>query len=149
MAENNYPDLSYSEVFKIQKIKEAFKKDADYIKNSPYSEATKNTLNTLFNRNIDSSEKIKLEDVKEIDLEKETTLVYLRLKELMDTALDNTEEARILKDSSNILEKLLGYAERARNLRYISDLERTILKVVKILPEESRTEVINILKMKE
>lgn len=67
----------------------------------------------------------------------------------MDTALDNTEEARILKDSSNILEKLLGYAERARNLRYISDLERTILKVVKILPEESRTEVLNILKMKE
>ena len=55
MAQKNYPDLTYPEVYKVQTIGINLKSDKDYIENSPYSQPIKDSLNSIFFRNPETS----------------------------------------------------------------------------------------------
>lgn len=144
--EHNYPELTYPEVYKVQTVYIQSKKDASYISNSPYTDAVKASLNAMFNRTSDENNRPQKEDLEDLDLEEEINLVYTRTKRLMDGSLETNEELTVLKNATGMLEKLLGMAERAKNLRYIRDLEQKIIKVAKIMPEDSRNELLNMLK---
>lgn len=151
MAKDNYPDLTYPEVYKVQTIGIKLKTDRDYIKNSPYSEAIKDSLTAIFLRDsensIDIEPSISAEDIKNINIEDETVKVYVQTRTLLDSGkLETTEKIRVLQTQTNLLEKQLSLQERAKNLRYVKDLENALLKVCKTLPEEGRLEILQILK---
>lgn len=146
MSANNYPEITYPEVYKVQSVQINLKKDPDYIKNSPYSEAVKTALLAMFTRASEAQSRPQKEDLADLDLEEEINLVYTRTKRLMDGSLETNEELTVLKNATGMLEKLLGMTERAKNLRYIRDLEQKIIKIAHNLPEESRNELLNMLK---
>ena len=146
MEKTNYPDITYPQVFNIQTIFMNFKKDPDYIKNSPYSEAVKTGLESIFRRATEHENRIQRADLVDLNLEEEANLVYSRTKQLMDKPLEPNEELSILKNAAVMLEKLLDLTERAKNQRYIRDLEQKILKIAQKMPEESRNELLNMLK---
>jgi hypothetical protein len=146
MDKNQYPDISYPEVYKVQTVFMQHKKDPEYINKSPYSEAVKTSLSSMFERITDTEERVQAEDLVDLDLEEETNLVYTRTKQLMNKSLATNEELTVLKSAAGLLEKLLGMAERAKNLRYIRDLEQKIIKIAQTMPEESRSELLNMLK---
>lgn len=146
MADKKYPEITYPEVFAFQTIFMNTKKDPKYIDDSPYSEAVKTGLKSMFCRVKVAEEKVSKEDLVELDLEEETNLVYTRTKQLMDRPLEPNEELAILKNAAGMLEKLLAMAEKAKNLRYIRDLEQKLIKIARNLPEEDRKELLNMLK---
>lgn len=145
-SNKKYPEVNYPEVFAFQTIFMNIKKDPTYIDESPYTEAVKTGLKSMFCRVKDAESKIKKEDLVELDLEEETNLVYTRTKQLMDRPLEPNEELAILKNATGMLEKLLAMAERTKNLRYIRDLEQKIIKIARTLPENDRNELLNMLK---
>lgn len=151
MAQKNYPDLTYPEVYKVQTIGINLKSDKDYIENSPYSQPIKDSLNHIFFRNPETSpalqESITSADIENVNIEDETVKVYLQTRTLLDSGkLETTEKIRVLQTQTNLLEKQLSLQERAKNLRYVKDLENAILKVCKVLPEDNRLEILQILK---
>lgn len=151
MAQKNYPDLTYPEVYKVQTIGINLKSDKDYIENSPYSKPIKDSLNHIFFRNPETSpalrESLTSADIENVNIEDETVKVYLQTRTLLDSGkLETTEKIRVLQTQTNLLEKQLSLQERAKNLRYVKDLENAILKVCKVLPEDNRLEILQILK---
>lgn len=151
MAQKNYPDLTYPEVYKVQTIGINLKSDKDYIENSPYSQPIKDSLNHIFFRNPETSpalqESLTSADIENVNIEDETVKVYLQTRTLLDSGkLETTEKIRVLQTQTNLLEKQLSLQERAKNLRYVKDLENAILKVCKVLPEDNRLEILQILK---
>ena len=142
--QNNYPELTYPEVYKVQTIAIKLKEDPEFIKNSPYKDHIKTALNAIFQRSAVS--KVSQENLQELDLETETQYIYERTKELLNSGMDKKEELQILKNATDLLDKLLTAKERARNQRYIKDLENKIIKIAKILPEESRNELLVMLR---
>lgn len=146
MQKANYPEISYPEVYKIQTVQIQLKKDPNYIEESPYSEAVKTALSSIFNRNNDNQSRPQKEDLEDLDLEEEINLVYTRTKRLMDGSLETSEELTVLKNATGMLEKLLGMTERAKNLRYIRDLEQKIIKIAQNMSEDARNELLNMLK---
>lgn len=141
---NNYPELTYPEVYKVQTIAIKLKEDPEFIKNSPYKDYIKTALNAIFQRSAVS--KVSQENLQELDLETETQYIYERTKELLNSGMDKKEELQVLKNATDLLDKLLTAKERARNQRYIKDLENKIIKIAKILPEESRNELLVMLR---
>lgn len=151
MAKDNYPDLTYPEVYKVQTIGIKLKTDKDFIKNSPYSDAIKDSLTAIFLRDsensIDLEASVNPEDIKNVNIEDETVRVYMQTRTLLDSGkLETTEKIRVLQTQTNLLEKQLSLQERAKNLRYVKDLENALIKVCKSLPEEGRLEILQILK---
>ena len=127
------------------------KTDKDFIKNSPYSDAIKDSLTAIFLRDsensIDLETSVNPEDIKNVNIEDETVRVYMQTRTLLDSGkLETTEKIRVLQTQTNLLEKQLSLQERAKNLRYVKDLENALIKVCKNLPEEGRLEILQILK---
>lgn len=145
-----YPELTYPEVYKVQTVGINLKDNPDYIKNSPYSNVIKDALTYIFVRNSEEINKLYRTNIlnsKELNLEDETLNVYLQTKELLDSGqLETTEKIRVLQTQTNLLEKQLTLQERAKNLRYVQDLENALVKVCKTLDEDKRREIIQILK---
>lgn len=151
MAQGSYPELTYPEVYKVQTVGIKLKSDRDYIKNSPYSDAIKDSLTSIFLRESENKSdfepSIQPEDIKNINIEDETVKVYVQTRTLLDSGkLETTEKIRVLQTQTNLLEKQLSLQERAKNLRYVKDLENVLIKICKKLPEDSRLEILQILK---
>ena len=151
MPQGSYPELTYPEVYKVPTVGIKLKSDTDYIKNSPYSDAIKDSLTSIFLRESENKSdfepSVRPEDIKNINIEDETVKVYVQTRTLLDSGkLETTEKIRVLQTQTNLLEKQLSLQERAKNLRYVKDLENALIKICKKLPEDSRLEILQILK---
>lgn len=142
--QNEYPDLTYPEVYKLQTVAIKLKDNPEYIKNSPYKDHIKTALHAIFQRS--GNTKVSHDNLSDIDMEEETQYIYERTKELLNSGLDKKEELQVLKNATDLLDKLLQAKERARNQRYVKDLENKIIKITKILPEETRNELLVMLR---
>jgi hypothetical protein len=144
MKESKYPRLGYPEVYAMQQIVIAFKKDPNYLENSPYSELVKETLLALFTNPIVAAG-TSVGDVGELNLEKETQYLYEKTKELLNASKDMKENITLVKNAQDLLAKSLDLYERAKNYRYVKDLEKAVVEVTKILPEEHKEKVLKTL----
>lgn len=150
---DNYPEITYPEVYKVQTIGIKLRSDSEYIEKSPYTTPIKDALTAIFFRdskkiNKDSEKSSEPISIEDINIEEETLKLYSQTKELLesDTPLETSERIRIIQTQTNLLEKQLYQYERAKNISYVKNLENAVIKVCKTLDKEKRDEILQILK---
>lgn len=142
MKNNNYPDVSYQNVFDIYTIGQEIRKNPAYLNDSPYSDSVKKALKLIFQsetkQKTTSTSAISSSDLDELNLELEVKNLYMQTKELLYSEnLDEKDKASIQKTAASQLEKLLDMAERSKNLRYIKEFESKVLSYLKkAMPEQ-------------
>ena len=151
MNPTKYDPIDYPEVYKIHLVGLALKRDPAYIKNSPYSDLVKKTLTDIFTKtsNVDLSSGLASETLSELNLETETQFLYEKTKEMMQTTKDLKDNISLIKNAHDLLSKLLETAEKAKNLRYIKDLEKVVIEVTNELTPEQKAKIIQVLKVGE
>ena len=142
MNDNSYPDLDDSE---LQILLQNVKHNKGYLDDPdcPYSEHVKNLLRST----VQEIEEI--EDLEDLDLVHESSRLLKELKLQKDKLgeQDHTEAMAYYRTSTQLLEKLITYQERANSVKRISEFYATVMGVLeeKLEPEQI-TEVRNRLK---
>ena len=67
----------------------------------------------------------------------------------MQTTKDLKDNISLIKNAHDLLSKLLETAEKAKNLRYIKDLEKVVIEVTNELTPEQKAKIIQVLKVGE
>lgn len=136
--QNNYPSITYEQVFALYTISQNMKQDPTYLENSPYSETIRKSLQLIFHKvernNLYASE-ISSED---LDLKQETQSLYRETKALLHTnVLDEKDKAAIIKTATSQMEKIISLIERSEAISQIREFEAKVLRVLKkVLPEQ-------------
>lgn len=135
--QNKYPDVSYESVFNIYTIVQSNKRDKTFIEKSPYSEPVKKALLLLANPNPVAKE-VDVDNI-DIDLRKESEVLYIQTKQLLNSKeLDEKDKASVLKTATTLLEKLLNLLERSENIQHVRDFETRVLQIMKKVTPEQR-----------
>jgi hypothetical protein len=144
--QNNYPNITYEQVFNIYTIIQNMRKDKAYIEKSPYAEPIKKAINLITFTGESKTLDTEI-DTSDLDIRKESEILYKQTKALLNShELDEKDKASVLKTATTLLEKLLSLIERSENIQYMREFETRVLQIMKKVTPEQREQFLNELK---
>ena len=147
--QNNYPSITYEQVFNIYTVIQSIRRDKSYLEKSSYSEPIKKAINLLANTTNLKTNSGEI-DTSSLDIRKESELLYKQTKLLLNSnELDEKDKASVLKTATTLLEKLLNLIERSENIQYMREFETRVLQIMKKVTPEQREQFIKELQLGE
>lgn len=147
--QNNYPNITYEQVFNIYTVIQNIRRDKAYLEKSPYSEPVKKAI-SLLSFSETAKQATGEIDTSSLDIRKESEILYKQTKLLLNSnELDEKDKASVLKTATTLLEKLLNLIERSENIQYMREFETRVLQIMKKVTPEQREQFIKELQLGE
>ncbi len=152
-----YPDVSPQQLKMIEVMRRLHKEHGDYFfaPECPYPQEVERYFRSWFDKPIDGStsneaggKNDRLTGSDRYDeLYLELVDVYTSLKNAKPSAGDSSESMSYFRTATSLLEKLLGYQERALGIKAISEFHATVTEIMEsVLTEDQRNTVMERMK---